>query len=71
MFRLPAAASHRLPRSPGHAPEKTMEVRFFAPGSLVSNLDFVESIFGNGGDPCCRKTTRVSTRNIGLATRDA
>src|SRR5579862_2311343 len=33
------------------APEKTMEIRFFAPGSLVSNLDFVESIFGNGGDP--------------------
>lgn len=31
--------------------EKTMAVRFFAPGSLVSNLDFVESIFGNGGDP--------------------
>ena len=39
------------PEVPGHAPEKTMEVRFFAPGSLVSNLDFVESIFGNGGDP--------------------
>jgi phosphoenolpyruvate carboxykinase (diphosphate) len=33
------------------SPAKTMEVRFFAPGSLVSNLDFVESIFGNGGDP--------------------
>jgi phosphoenolpyruvate carboxykinase (diphosphate) len=32
-------------------PEKTMEIRFLAPGSLVSNLDFVESIFGNGGDP--------------------
>ncbi len=32
------------------SPEKTMEIRFFAPGSLVSNLDFVESIFGNGGD---------------------
>ncbi|HLP76614.1 MAG TPA: hypothetical protein VK327_06790, partial [Candidatus Paceibacterota bacterium] len=31
--------------------QKTMEVRFFAPGNLVSNLDFVESIFGNGGDP--------------------
>ncbi|MFO1064708.1 MAG: hypothetical protein U0892_12665 [Pirellulales bacterium] len=30
---------------------KTMEIRFFAPGGLVSNLDFVESIFGNGGDP--------------------
>src|SRR3984957_19735006 len=31
--------------------EKTMEIRFVAPGSLVSNLDFVESIFGNAGDP--------------------
>lgn len=30
---------------------KTMETRFFAPGSLVANLDFVESIFGNAGDP--------------------
>jgi hypothetical protein len=35
----------------GREPEKTMEIRFIAPGSLVSNLDFVESIFGNGGDP--------------------
>jgi len=33
------------------APAKTMETRFFAPASLVSNLDFVEGIFGNGGDP--------------------
>ena len=32
-------------------PLKTTEIRFFAPGSLVSNLDFVEAIFGNGGDP--------------------
>ena len=32
-------------------PAKTMEIRFFAPASLVSNLDFVETIFGNGGDP--------------------
>ena len=39
------------PAVPGFTPEKTMEVRFFAPGNLVSNLDFVESIFGNGGDP--------------------
>lgn len=39
------------PEVPGHSPEKTMEIRFFAPGSLVSNLDFVESIFGNAGDP--------------------
>jgi hypothetical protein len=35
----------------GSEPKKTMEIRFIAPGSLVSNLDFVESIFGNGGDP--------------------
>jgi len=34
-----------------HDPLKTMEIRFFVPGSLVSNLDFVEAIFGNGGDP--------------------
>jgi hypothetical protein len=32
-------------------PRRTMEIRFFAPASLVSNLDFVEGIFGNGGDP--------------------
>ena len=35
----------------GTDPDKTMEIRFFAPPSLVSNLDFVESIFGNAGDP--------------------
>jgi phosphoenolpyruvate carboxykinase (diphosphate) len=35
----------------GVDPDKTMEIHFFAPGSLVSNLDFVESIFGNAGDP--------------------
>ncbi|MBI4889432.1 MAG: hypothetical protein HY821_02330 [Acidobacteria bacterium] len=35
----------------GSEPSKTMETRFFAPGSLVSNLDFVEGIFGNAGDP--------------------
>ena len=39
------------PEVPGFISEKTMEVRFFVPGNLVSNLDFVESIFGNGGDP--------------------
>ena len=39
------------PAVPGLSAEKTMEVRFFVPGNLVSNLDFVESIFGNGGDP--------------------
>jgi phosphoenolpyruvate carboxykinase (diphosphate) len=39
------------PEVPGIMPRRTMEIRFFAPGSLVSNLDFVESIFGNAGDP--------------------
>ncbi len=39
------------PEVRGYCDEKTMEVRFIAPGSLVSNLDFVESIFGNAGDP--------------------
>lgn len=39
------------PEVPGFTAKKTMEVRFFAPGNLASNLDFVESIFGNAGDP--------------------
>lgn len=39
------------PNVEGISPEKSMEIRFFAPGSLVSNLDFIESIFGNAGDP--------------------
>lgn len=39
------------PEVKGVISRKSMEVRFFAPGSLVSNLDFVESIFGNAGDP--------------------
>ena len=39
------------PEVKGVCSEKRMEIRFFAPGSLVSNLDFVESIFGNAGDP--------------------
>ncbi len=39
------------PAVPGYCRHKSMEIRFFAPGALVSNLDFVESIFGNAGDP--------------------
>ena len=39
------------PAVEGYIREKSMEVRFFAPGGCVANLDFVESIFGNGGDP--------------------
>jgi hypothetical protein len=40
-----------VPEVPGYTRPRTMEVRFFAPAAFVSNLDFVESIFGNAGDP--------------------
>ncbi|HOO83843.1 MAG TPA: hypothetical protein PLS94_04710 [Prolixibacteraceae bacterium] len=40
-----------VPEVPGISREKSMEIRFFAPGNLIGNLDFVESIFGNAGDP--------------------
>ena len=40
-----------VPEVPGVTPEKTMEIKFLAPGNLTSNLDFVERIFGNAGDP--------------------
>lgn len=39
------------PKVDGFIDEKSMEVRFFAPGNFVSNLDFVEAIFGNAGNP--------------------
>lgn len=40
-----------VPEVPGYIQQKTMETRFFAPATLMANLDFVEGIFGNGGDP--------------------
>ena len=40
-----------VPEVPGFVSERRMEIRLFAPGGLVSNLDFVEGIFGNSGDP--------------------
>lgn len=39
------------PEVPNFIERKSLEIRFFTPGNLVSNLDFVESIFGNAGDP--------------------
>jgi hypothetical protein len=48
------------PEVPGVLKKKSLEVRFFVPGSLVSNLDFVESIFGNAGDP------NISENDAGL-----
>ena len=40
-----------VPAVAGVTAQRAMETRFFVPGNLVANLDFVESIFGNGGDP--------------------
>ncbi len=39
------------PAVPGFTPRRAMETRFFVPGALVANLDFIERIFGNAGDP--------------------
>ncbi len=39
------------PAVPGFTPQRALETRFFVPGALVANLDFVERIFGNAGDP--------------------
>ncbi len=40
-----------VPEVPGFSERRSIEIRFFAPGNMVCNLDFVESIFGNAGDP--------------------
>lgn len=40
-----------VPEVPGVMTRRSMEVRLFAPGSLVSSLDFVETVFGNAGNP--------------------
>jgi hypothetical protein len=39
------------PEIPGFQSQKRLEVRFFVPGGCPANLDFVEGIFGNAGDP--------------------
>ena len=40
-----------VPKVAGILGQKTMEIEFVVPGNLVSNLDFLERIFGNAGDP--------------------
>lgn len=40
-----------VPATPDYPVDRTMETRFIVPGGLVANLDFVEGIFGNAGDP--------------------
>ena len=66
LLRLPFTAAEKVPAEcwvtlhlrpavvpavPGFSPLRAMETRFFVPGALIANLDFVESIFGNAGDP--------------------
>lgn len=66
LLKLPFTATQRAPAEcfvslllrplvcpavPGFTARKTMEIRFFVPGNLVCNLDFVEAIFQNGGEP--------------------
>ncbi len=48
------------PEIPNVASEKSMEIRLFAPGGFVSNLDFAESIFGNSGNPYLSKNDSAS-----------
>ncbi len=40
-----------VPEVAGFTSEKCSEILFVAPAGNVSNLDFVESVFGNAGDP--------------------
>ncbi len=40
-----------VPEVPNFASERCSEILFVAPAGNVSNLDFVESVFGNAGDP--------------------
>lgn len=56
------------PEVPGFIARKTMEVRFFAPGNLVSNLDFIEKYLATAATHCSRKMTPRWTWNIGRGT---
>ncbi len=40
-----------VPEVSGILGEKRMETQYVVPGNLTSNLDFLERIFGNAGDP--------------------
>ena len=40
-----------VPKVSGVTPARSMEIRFLVPGNLVCNLDFLERIFDNAGDP--------------------
>jgi len=40
-----------VPEVAGFSKQRKTEIEFLAPGNLISNLDFIERIFGNYGDP--------------------
>jgi len=40
-----------FPEIDGVTPLKKIEMKYLVPGNLISNLDFIERIFGNYGDP--------------------
>lgn len=40
-----------FPEIAGVTPLKQIEMKYLVPGNLISNLDFIERIFGNFGDP--------------------
>ena len=44
VVRFSATQANGCPGIPGIVEERSLETRFFVPGSLVANLDFVESI---------------------------
>lgn len=50
-------------------PERSMEIRFIAPGNLVSNLDFIEQILEMPETHFWPSTTWRWTWNTGLGTR--
>lgn len=52
------------PEVKGVISKKSLEVSFFVSGNLVSNLDFVESIFGNVGNPnLAQNDTAIDTEH--------
>jgi hypothetical protein len=61
VLRLAAAAPAGRRRRPrAGTRERRMETRFIVPGGMVANLDFVEGIFGNAGDPYLPENDRRS-----------
>ena len=56
------------PEVAGFTAQKSLETRFFAPGNLVSNLDFVESILATPVILIFRRTTLAWMSSIGPVT---